>query len=183
MKKFLIALVAVLGFASISHAQGFTIRLGPVLGIGGGGVAVGVDAELNARNLTRFSTDLSLGAYGTVGLSFTGGLNVGLQAGPTINFGFSRGQGNVFAGLVLALGFGGGGSNFNLGFVTGIDFMVTPSINLFGRISTSFLNGFGGSFFVGSDFEFNNSLAAYLKIGTGFGGGGVLLGGGLKFAL
>ena len=184
MKKFLIALVAVLGFASLSHAQGFTVRLGPVLGFGGGNVAVGVDAELYARNLTRFSTDLSLGLYGAVGIGFTGGVDVGLAVGPTVNFGFSRGQGNAFIGLALALGFGGGGNtNFNLGFVSGVDFLVTPSINLFGRITTNFLNGFGGALFVGSDFEFNNSLAAYLKVGTGFGFGGVSIGGGLKFAL
>lgn len=183
MKKFLIALVAVLGFASLSHAQGFTIRLGPTVILGGGGSVIGVEAELNARNLTRFSTDLSLGVYGGASVYFAGGSVVSINAGPTINFRFSGGQGNAFAGLVLGLAFGGGGSAFDLGFVTGVDYLVTSNINLFARISTGFLNGFGGQFAVGSDFEFSNSLAAYLKLGTGFGGGGVVIGGGLKFAL
>lgn len=182
MKKFLIALVAVLGFASISHAQSFTIRLGPTVTFGGGSAVIGVDAELNGRNLARLSTDLSLGVYGGASVFFAGGAVVSINAGPTINFGFSGGQGNAFAGLVLGLAFGGGGSAFNLGFITGVDYLVTPSINVFGRLGTNFLNGFSGQFMLGADYAFSSSLAAYLKLGANF-GGGFGLGGGLKFAL
>ncbi len=182
MKKFLIALVAVLGFASISHAQGFTIRLGPVLGLGGGGSVIGIDAELNARSLARLSPDLSIGAYGSASVFFAGGTVIGINAGPTINFGFSGGQGNAFAGLLLSLGFAGGVSGFNFGIVSGVDYLITPSINLFGRLSTNFIGGFGGAFFIGGDYAFSNSLAAYLKLGSSF-SGGFQIGGGLKFAL
>lgn len=182
MKKFLIALVAVLGFASISHAQGFTIRLGPTVVFGGGGSAIGFDAELNARNLARISPDLSLGVYGGASVFFAGGAVVSINAGPTINFGFNGGQGNAFAGIVLGLAFGGGGSAFDLGFITGVDYLIAPNINLFGRLGTNFLNGFGGQFVIGADYAFSSSLAAYLKLGANF-GGGFGLGGGLKFAL
>lgn len=182
MKKFLIALVAVLGFASLSHAQGFTIRLGPTVVFSGGAV-IGVDAELNARNLTRFSTDLSLGAYASAALFFGGGSVVGnVSAGPTVNFGFSGGQGNAFVGFVLGLGFASVGGGFDLGFISGVDYLVTPGINLFARLGTNFLNGFGGSFALGADYAFSSSLAAYLKLGANF-GGGFGLGGGVKFAL
>ena len=181
MRKFLIALVTVLGFFSAAQAEDFTIRLGPSFTFAPG-FGFGVEAELNGKNLAKFGSGLSLGLYGNLAIGFGGG-SVGFTGvvGPTINIGLNRNAGNVYAGLALGLNGGGGGdASFLFGFVTGVDYLVTPAVNLFAHLGFIVVPGFLGSIDLGADFALSRAIDAYAKLQVGFSGTfGVGLG--LKF--
>ena len=77
-------------------------------------------------------------------------------------------------------GGGGGDAAFIFGFVTGIDYLVTPAVNLFAHLAFIVVPGFVGSIDLGADFALSRAIDAYAKSQVGFGGTfGVGLG--LKF--
>ncbi len=181
MKKFLIIMVAFFGFFGAAQAEDFTIRLGPSFTLAPG-FAFGIEGELNGKNLAKFGSGLSLGLYANLGLNFSGG-TVGFNGavGPTINFALNRNLGNIYAGLALGLnGGGGGGTSFIFGFVTGVDYLVTPAVNLFAHFGFIVVPGFFGTLDLGADFALSRAIDAYAKLQVGF-SGTFGLGLGLKF--
>ena len=172
-------MLAVLGLMNAAHAQDFTLRLGPAFTFAPG-FDFGINAELNGKNLAKFDSSISLGLYGSIGLTFNGGVGFGAAVGPTINFGLNRNLGNVYAGLALGLSGGGGNTSFIFAFVSGIDYLVSPTVNLFAHLSLIVVPGFLGSLDLGADFALSRAIDAYAKLQVGF-SGTFGLGLGLKF--
>lgn len=173
-------MLAVLGFINAAHAQDFTLRVGPNFTFAPG-FSFGIAAELNGKNLVKFDSSLSLGLYGNLGLGFGGGsVSFNGVVGPTINFGLNRNLGNVYAGLALGLSGGGGGTSFIFGFVSGVDYLVSPAVNLFAHLGLIVVPGFFGSIDLGADFALSRAIDAYAKLQVGF-SGTFGLGLGLKF--
>lgn len=179
MKKFLIVLIAVFGFVSAAQAQDFTVRLGPAFTFAPG-FDFGINAELNGKNLAKFDSSISLGLYASLGLTFNGGVGFAGAVGPTINFGLNRNLGNVYAGLALGLSGGGGGTSFIFGFISGVDYLVSPAVNLFAHLSLIVVPGFFGALDLGADFALSRAIDAYAKLQVGF-SGTFGIGFGLKF--
>ena len=180
MKKFLIVIVAFFGLFNAAHANDFTIRLGPSFLLSPG-FAFGIGAELNGKNLAKFGSGLSLGLYGSLGINFfDGGVGFRGVVGPTVNFALNRNLGNVYAGLALGLNGGGGDTEFIFGFVTGVDYLVTPAVNLFAHLGFIVVPGFVGSIDLGADFALSRAIDAYAKLQVGF-RGTFGIGLGLKF--
>ncbi len=180
MKKFLIIMVAFFGFFSAAQAENFTIRFGPGFTFAPG-FAFAIGAELNGKNVVKFDSSLSLGLYSSLGIGFGGG-SVSFRGvvGPTINFGLNRNLGNIYAGLALGLNGGDGFTQFIFGFVTGVDYLVSPAVNLFAHLGFIVVPGFAGNIDLGADFALSRAIDAYAKLQVGFGGTfGVGLG--LKF--
>ena len=180
VKKFLIVMLAVLGFMNAAHAQDFSLRFGPNFTLAPG-FNFGIGAELNGKNLVKFDSSLSLGLYGNLALGFGGGsVSFNGAVGPTINFGLNRGLGNVYAGLALGLAGGGGGTSFIFGFVSGVDYLVSPSVNLFSHLVLVVVPGFFGTISLGADFALSRAIDAFAELQVGF-TGTFGLGIGLKF--
>lgn len=180
MKKFLFVMLAVFGFMSAAQAQDFSLRVGPNFTFAPG-FAFGVGAEVNGRNLVKFDSSLSLGLYGSLGLGFGGG-SVGFTGvvGPTVNFGLNRNLGNFYAGMALGLAGGGGGTSFIFGFVSGVDYLVTPAVNLFAHLGLIVVPGVFGTLDLGVDFALSRAIDAYAKLQVAF-SGTFGVGVGLKF--
>ena len=126
-------MLTVLEFMSAAHAQDFTLRVGTNLAPG---FSFDINAELNAKNLVRFDSSLSLGLYGKLGL-----------------------------------GFGGGGvTSFIFGFVSGVDYPVSPAVNLFAHPGLSVGPGFFGYIDFSADFAISRAIDACGKLPVGFSG-------------
>jgi hypothetical protein len=182
MRKWLIMLLAVLGFSSAASAQNFSLRLGPELTLAPG-FSFGLGAQLNAKEVARFSSSVSLGLYGRFGLEFGGGA-VGFQLGfgPTVNLEFDRAKGDAYFGLAFGVASNGGGSAaFIFGFVMGAEYQVTPTVNLFSSLLVVVVPGTLGALDLGADFTVSRGLDLYAKIAVGF-NGTFGLGGGLKLS-
>ena len=181
MRKILIVILAVIGFAGAANAQEFTVRFGPQLTLAPG-FSFAIDANVQGKELAKFSSNISLGLNGNIILGFPGGgVSFLLSVGPTVNFEFDRAKGDAFFGLNLGVaGGGGGGSYFIFGFVSGVHYFVTPTINLFTNLNLIVVPGIGGSLDLGADFRVSRAIAIYGKLVIGF-GGSFGLGGGLTF--
>jgi hypothetical protein len=178
MRKWFIVLLAFIGFSSASHAQDFTIRLGPQFTFTPG-VDFAINGQFIGKNLARFDSAISLGLAANANISFIGGVGFGLIGGPTVNFDLGRGRGDVYVGLGLGV-VGGGGATFVFGFLSGIQYQVTPAINLFSNLALIVVPGTGGSWEFGADFNVSRAIDLYAKLVVGF-GGSFGLGGGLTF--
>ncbi len=180
MRKILIVLLAVIGFSGAASAQEFTVRFGPQLTLAPG-FGFAIEAVVQGKELAKFSSSVSLGINGNFILSFPGG-GVGflLSVGPTVNIEFDRAKGDAFFGINLGVaGGGGGGSAFIFGFVTGVHYYITPTINLFSNLNLIVVPGIGGGLDLGADFKISKGLAIYGKLTVGF-AGSFGLGGGLS---
>ncbi len=178
MKKILIVLLAIIGFSSFAGAQNFTVRFGPQLTLAPG-VGFAIDANVQGKELAKFSSNLSLGLNGSFILGFGNGVSFLLSVGPTLNIEFDP-KGDVFFGFNLGLAGGGGGTTFIFGFVSGVHYFVTPSINLFTNLALIVVPGIGGSLDFGADFRLSRDINLYAKFIVGF-AGSFGLGTGLTF--
>jgi hypothetical protein len=184
MRKLLIVVLSMLGFASVSHAQDFKIRFGPGITVSPG-FGFGLEADIRAKDLAAFDRDISLGLYGNAGLSFPGGgVDFQFALGPTVVFDFARDLGEVYAGLAFGLA---GGVSYNsavffFGFVTGVEYQVSRVVNLFANLNLIVVPGFQGFLDLGSEFNFSSSIGAFAKLAVGF-RGSFGFGGGLVFNL
>jgi hypothetical protein len=184
MRKWLIVLLAVLGFSSAVHAQDFKIRFGPDL-ILSPGFGFGLEADIRAKGLADFDKDIGLGLYANAQLGFPGGgVDFQFALGPTVVFDFARKLGSVYGGLAFGLA---GGVSYNravffFGFVSGVEYQVSRVINLFANLNLIVVPGISGSIDLGSDFSFSSSIGAFAKLSVNF-GGSFGVGGGLVFKL
>lgn len=178
MKKILIVLLAIIGFSSFANAQNFTVRFGPQLTLAPG-VGFAIDANVQGKELAKFSSSLSLGLNGSFILGFGNGVSFLLSVGPTLNIEFDP-KGDVFFGFNLGLAGGGGGTTFIFGFVSGVHYFVTSSINLFTNLALIVVPGIGGSLDFGADFRLSRDINLYAKFIVGF-AGSFGLGTGLTF--
>lgn len=179
MRKILIVLLAVIGFAGAANAQEFTVRFGPQLTLAPG-FGFAIDANVQGKELAKFSSNISLGLNGNIILGFPGGgVSFLLSVGPTVNFEFDRAKGDAFFGFNLGIA-GGNGSAFIFGFVTGVHYLVTSTINLFANLNLIVVPGIGGTLDLGADFKVSRAIAIYGKLVVGF-AGSFGLGGGLTF--
>jgi hypothetical protein len=117
---------------------------------------------------------------GGIGLSFNGGVGFTLALGPTINIDLNRGRGDVYFGLGLGVAGGGGAAQFIFGFLTGVQYQVSPAVNLFSNLTLVVVPGFVGSIDLGADFNLSRAIDLYAKLVVGF-GGTFGLGAGLTF--
>ena len=177
MRKILIVVLVVLGFAGAANAQEFTARFGPRL-ILVPDFGFALDASIQGKELSRFSSSISLGLNGNFVLSF-GSNSVGFlfSVGPTINFEFDRAKGDAYFGLNFGVA-GGNRAVFIFGFVMGAHYFVTPTVNLFSNLFIIVVRGTGGTFDLGADFKLSRGLGLYGKLVVGF-DGSFGLGGGL----
>ena len=179
MRKFLIVFLAIIGFSSFANAQNFTVRFGPQLTLAPG-IGFAIDANVQGKELARFSSSLSLGLNGSFVLGFGNGVSFLLSVGPTLNIEFDP-KGDVFFGFNLGVaGGGGGGAAFIFGFVSGVHYFVTSSINLFTNLALIVVPGINGSLDFGADFRLSRDINLYGKFVVGF-GGSFGLGTGLTF--
>jgi hypothetical protein len=175
MKKILIVLLAIIGFSSFANAQNFTLRFGPQLTLAPG-VGFAIDTNIQGKELSRFSTSLSLGLNGTFVLGFGDGVSYLLSVGPTLNIEFDS-KGDAFFGFNLGIA----NARFIFAFVSGVHYFVTPTINLFANLGLIVVPGIGGSFDFGADFRLARDINLYGKFVIGLGGGSFGLGTGLTF--
>jgi hypothetical protein len=175
MKKVLIVLLAIIGFSSFAGAQNFTVRFGPQL-ILAPSVAFAIDANVQAKELAKFSSSLSLGLNGTVLLVFGNGVGYLISVGPTLNIEFNP-KGDVFFGFSLGVA----NARFVFAFVSGVHYFVTPTINLFANLGLIVVPGIDGSLDFGADFRLSKDINLYGKLIVGFGAGSFGLGTGLTF--
>ena len=70
----------------------------------------------------------------------------------------------------MGLNGGGGGTEFIFSFVTGIDDLATPAVNLFAHLGFVVVPGFVGSIDLGVDFALSRANYPYAKLRVGFGG-------------
>jgi hypothetical protein len=175
MKKILIVLLAIIGFSSLANAQNFTVRFGPQL-ILAPSVAFAIDANVQGKELSRFSSNLSLGLNGNFFLVFGNGVGYLISVGPTLNIEFNP-KGDVFFGFNLGIA----NASFIFAFVSGVHYFVTPTINLFANLGLIVVPGIGGSFDFGADFRLARDINLYGKFVIGLGNGSFGLGTGLTF--
>jgi hypothetical protein len=183
MRKWLIMLVAVLGFAAQAQAQDFSIRAGATLYFTNP-VLFAIDAKLYATQVTRIGPGIDLGIIGGINLFLpNGGVGGIVGAGPALVFSFDRGAGFAYFGVNLGIVFATN-SNTSVIFalIGGVDYAINSSIGLFADLFLGVTNGIGGSLDLGVDFGLSRNLDAYVKLNVLF-GGSVGIGGGLKFAL
>jgi hypothetical protein len=177
MRKILIVLLAVFGLATAAHAQEFTARFGPQITVVSD-FGFSLEASVQGKELSKFTSGLSLGLNGVFSLNFFGG-GVGflISVGPTLNIEFDRAKGDAYFGINLGVA-GGDGGRFIFAFVMGAHYFVTPTVNLFSNLYIIVVRGTGGIFDLGADFRLSRGLAIYGKLVVGF-GGSFGLGGGL----
>jgi hypothetical protein len=174
MKKFLIVFLAIVGFSSFANAQNFSVRFGPQL-ILAPGVAFAIDANVQGKELAKFSSSLSLGINGNFFLIFGNAVGYLISVGPTLNIEFDP-KGDVFFGFNLGIS----NAFFIFGFVSGVHYFVTSSINLFTNLALVVVPGIAGSLDFGADFRLSKDINLYGKLVIGF-SGSFGLGTGLTF--
>ena len=132
MRKWLIMVVAVLGFAAQAQAQDFSIRAGATLYFNNP-VLFAIDAKLYATQVTKIAPSIDLGIIGGINLFLpSGGVGGIIGAGPALVFSFDRGAGFAYFGVNLGIIFAGN-SNTNVLFalIGGVDYAINSSIGLF----------------------------------------------------
>jgi hypothetical protein len=184
MRKWLIILLAVLGFSGAANAQNFSIRLGPELFLSPSPINFGIGAEVNGKELANFSSTVSLGMRGRFDLQFfSGATQIIFVVGPTVNLEFDRAKGDAYFGLIFGIA-AVNQADFLFGFAFGAHYQITPTINLFSSVDLAVVPGTVGFFDMGADFTVSRGLELYGKIILGFGGGTAFgFGGGLKLKL
>ncbi len=183
MRKWLIVLLAVIGFSAQANAQDFSIRGGVDL-IFTDPVLFGIDANIYANNITPISDNINLGIKGYVNLLFAGNVIGRVSAGPAFVFDLARSKGFVYVGLNLGLGFSSGGARFIFGFAGGVDYNFNNNIGIFSDLTLYVVPGTFGIWDLGLDFRLDRGVDAYIKMQLLFAGGADFgIGAGLKFAL
>ena len=147
MKKWLLILVAIFGFASMGSAQkldvGFHFGSNPYFSALGGNLGIAFSNSIGLR----IDLDLALGTGGggTLNASF------GLDANLVFRFPLSPSGSDLYIGPGLFLGVTGGNANFGIGALLGIEIQLAPKVGYFVETSPLFI-AFSNpvQFFIGS---------------------------------
>ena len=152
MKRYLVALLAVIGLSSASAQSDPFLGGAFNLEFVGGGTYVSLDAHYGDYGLFD-----SIGARGTVGLGLSPAIYLKLAGDVLIPFEVDSNEITPYAGA----GFGlitRGGTIFNIHGLGGAEFEVSDQIGLFGEISPALYISGGTAFGVGLRFGANYHL-------------------------
>jgi hypothetical protein len=135
MKKWLLILVAIFGFASTGSAQkidvGFHFGSNPYFGAIGGNLGIAFSNTIGLR----IDLDLALatGGGGALNASF------GIDANLIFRFPLSPGGSDLYIGPGLFLGVEGGNAKFGIGALLGIEIQLAPKVGYFVETSPLFI--------------------------------------------
>lgn len=147
MKKWLLILVAIFGFASMGSAQkldvGFHFGSNPYFSALGGNLGIAFSNSIGLR----IDLDLALGTGGGGALN----ASFGLDANLVFRFPLSPSGSDLYIGPGLFLGVTGGNANFGIGALLGIEIQLAPKVGYFVETSPLFI-AFSNpvQFFIGS---------------------------------
>lgn len=161
MKKWIILLVTIIGFSSFASAQQFTIKLGPALTFGAGGIGFGADLGLRTASLLKFSKTLGVGVRADFVGDFSAGFGGFFTISPVLNIDLDKNT-LIYLGPTLGLTFGGG-SNFIFGADLGFTYAISPFIGVYADSKILFVPGFVVGFDLGVNYNLSKQLALYLE--------------------
>ncbi len=171
MKKWIILLVTMIGFASFASAQQFTIKVGPALSFGAGGVGFGANLGLRTASLLKFSKTLGVGLRADFIGDFSAGFAGAFTVSPVLNFDLDKNS-LIYLGPTLGLAFTGGGSGFVFGADLGFTYAISPFIGIYADGKLLFVPVFIAAFDLGAQYNLSKQLSVYLEFQGGVGPAG-----------
>jgi hypothetical protein len=159
MKKWIITLIAALGFATLAQPASAQTYVGPHLGASfAGGFGFGFGGQFGVKN----ALGQNLGLRGLVTLAPVGVLVINIEGDVVYDLPISSVTGlNLYFGGGPAVGIvlgGGGGFGFGLNLVAGIEYLFTPTISGFFELNPGF------TFVPGFFFGFGSRIGANFRI-------------------
>lgn len=184
MRKWLVGLVAVLGLSGVAQAADSLdparARFGVTLAFGGSGIGVGGIGTFSINNLVTLAPNVGIGARADLNASFAGGFVGTLALSPVVTYDF--GDGGVYAGPALGVGFGGGNVAFGFGLLGGVEYDLSPEFMLYSGANFIFGGGVLGNLFFGADYDLTRQFSVFAESRLGFVSGGAAFGLGLGAA-
>jgi hypothetical protein len=166
MKKWIILLVTIFGFASFASAQQFTIKVGPALSFGAGVVGFGANLGLRTPSLVKFSKTLGVGLRADVAADFSAGLSGFATLSPILKIDLDKNT-LVYLGPTVGLAFGGANPVFIFGADLGFTYAISPFIGVYADGKLFFVPAFAAAFDVGGQYNLSQELSVYLEFQGG----------------
>jgi hypothetical protein len=175
MKKWIILLVAIIGFSSFASAQqvtvkdfslsDFTIKAGVALSFGNG---IGFGANLGVRtpSLFKFSKTFGVGVRADVKADFTSGLVGFASLSPVLNINLDKNT-LIYLGPTVGLAFGGADPIIVVGADLGFKYAISPFVGVYADGKLFFIPGFSAAFDVGGNYNLSQELSVYLEFQGG----------------
>ena len=178
MKKWIILLVTIIGFSSFASAQQFTIKLGPAISFGAGGIGFGANLGLRSASLLKFSKTLGVGIRADFIGDFSAGFAGLVSLSPVLNVDLDKNT-LIYLGPTLGLVFNTAGTTFIFGADLGFAYAISPFIGVYADGKIIFVPGFVAAFDLGFNYNLSKQLSLYLEFQGGVNAAGFSPGVGL----
>jgi hypothetical protein len=175
MKKWILLLVATIGFASFASAQQvtikdfslseFSIKVGAALSFGN---PIGFGANLGIRtpSLFKLSQTFGLGARVDVAADFSAGFTGFATLSPVLNINLDKNT-LIYLGPTVGLAFGGADPVLIFGADLGFKYAISPYIGVYADGKLVFVPIFFAAFDLGANYNLSKELSVYLEFQGG----------------
>ncbi len=165
MKKWILSLVALIGFTSFASAQQFTVKLGAALTFGTE-VSVGANLRLRTPSLLKFSKTVGVGVRVDVAADFASVFSAFATLSPVLNLELDKNT-LVYLGPTAGLAFGGLNPIFLFGTDLGFKYAISPYIGVYADGKFIFVPVFVAAFDLGFNYNLSQELSIYLEFQGG----------------
>jgi hypothetical protein len=165
MKKWMLLLVAVIGFSSFASAQQFTVKLGAALTFGTE-VSVGANLGLRTPSFLKFSKTVGVGVRVDVAADFGSTFSGFATLSPVLNLELDKNT-LIYLGPTAGLAFGGVNPIFLFGADIGFKYAISPYIGVYADGKFIFVPVFVAAFDLGVNYNLSQELSIYLEFQGG----------------
>jgi hypothetical protein len=165
MKKWILLLVAVIGFGSFASAQQFTVKLGAALTFGTE-ISVGANLGLRTPSLLKFSKTIGVGVRVDIAADFGLALTGFATLSPVLNIDLDKNT-LIYLGPTAGLAFGGLNPLFLFGADLGFKYAISPYIGIYADGKFLFVPIFFAAFDLGANYNLSQELSIYLEFQGG----------------